>query len=129
MPARVGTLARHVWRRKLITAGFESYCRSVTIGYFRKLSDMRVAILTTDNREHYKDYANPMPHFGTAPEGLLRGFEGLPNLEIHIVSCTRQGMRSPQKLTENIWFHSLAVPKIGWMRTLYQGCIRAIRFK
>jgi len=90
---------------------------------------MRVAILTTDNREHYKDYANPIPHFGTAPEALLQGFENLPNLEVHIVSCAHQRMRSPQKLRENIWFHSLVVPKIGWMRTLYQGCIRAIRFK
>jgi len=90
---------------------------------------MRVAILTTDNREHYKDYGNPMPHFGTAPEALLQGFEKLGNLEVHIVSCARQQMRSPQKLRENIWFHSLVVPKIGWMRTLYQGCIRAIRFK
>ena len=38
-------------------------------------------------------------------------------------------MRSPEKLADNIWFHSLLVPKIGWMRTFYQGCIRAVRKK
>lgn len=90
---------------------------------------MRVAILTTDNREHYKDYGNPMPHFGTAPEALLQGFSGLANLEVHVVSCARQRMQSPQKLADNIWFHGLMVPKIGWMSTLYQGCIRAMRSK
>ena len=36
---------------------------------------------------------------------------------------------SPPKLAPNIFFHSLHVPKIGWMRTGYQGCIRAVRKK
>jgi glycosyltransferase involved in cell wall biosynthesis len=90
---------------------------------------MRIAILTTDNREHYKDYTNPVPHFGTAPEALLQGFTRRPDLEIHVVTCAREQMHSPQKLAENIWFHSLLAPKIGWMRTLYQGCIRATRKK
>ncbi|MDB6021204.1 MAG: hypothetical protein JWQ04_1061, partial [Pedosphaera sp.] len=35
--------------------------------------------------------------------------------------------KSPEKLAENIWFHSIYVPKTGWMRTSYQGCIRAVR--
>jgi glycosyltransferase involved in cell wall biosynthesis len=90
---------------------------------------MRVALLTTDNREHFKDYGCATPYFGTAPEALLQGFSKLPDLEVHVVSCAREQMRSPQKLAENIWFHSLVVPKIGWMRTLYQGCIRATRRK
>ena len=38
-------------------------------------------------------------------------------------------MLSPEKLADNIWFHLLHVPKIGWLRTGYQGCIRAIRQK
>jgi glycosyltransferase involved in cell wall biosynthesis len=38
-------------------------------------------------------------------------------------------MRSPEKLAPNVWFHSLHVPKSGWMRTLYQGCVRATRKK
>jgi glycosyltransferase involved in cell wall biosynthesis len=36
-------------------------------------------------------------------------------------------MKSPEKLADNTWFHSLYVPKTGWMRTSYQGCIRSIR--
>src|SRR5207245_2036831 len=90
---------------------------------------MRIAILTTDNREHYKDYANPVPHFGTAPEALLQGFALLPDVEIHIVSCARARLKSPEKLAPNIFFHSLYVPKLGWMRTLFWGCIQAVRRK
>ena len=35
----------------------------------------------------------------------------------------------PQKLSENTWFHLCHAPKIGWLRTGYQGCIRAVRRK
>lgn len=90
---------------------------------------MKAAIITTDNREHYRDYANPTPCFGTAPEALLQGFAALPEIEVHVVCCTQQPMQSPEKLADNIWFHSLLVPKFGWMRTSYQGCIRAVRKK
>jgi hypothetical protein len=31
-----------------------------------------VAILTTDNREHDKDYLNPNPGFDSAPAAVLR---------------------------------------------------------
>ena len=51
----------------------------------------------------------------------------MPEVEVHVVSCTQRPMHSPAKLANNIWFHSLVVPKIGWMRTGYQGCIRATR--
>ena len=34
---------------------------------------MKVAILTTDSREHYKEYGKREPFFGTAPEALLQG--------------------------------------------------------
>ena len=37
-----------------------------------------VAILTTDRREPEKDYSNPRPSFGTAPEALLEGLSALP---------------------------------------------------
>ncbi len=90
---------------------------------------MRIALLTTDNREHYKDYGNPVPHFGTAPEALLQGFALIPGIEVHVVSCARARMSSPERLAPNIFFHSLYVPKLGWMRTVYQGCIRAVRHK
>ncbi len=88
---------------------------------------MRIALLTTDNREHYKDYAASVPYFGTAPEALLEGFARLPEAEVHVVSCTQQAGPAPEKLAANIFFHSLLVPKFGWARTAFQGCIRAVR--
>jgi glycosyltransferase involved in cell wall biosynthesis len=88
---------------------------------------VRVALLTIDNRAHERNYGETIPYFGTAPAALLKGFAGLPGLEVHVVSCTAKPMTSPKKIEENIWFHSLHVPKIGWLRTAYQGCIRATR--
>jgi len=90
---------------------------------------MRIVILTTDNREQQKDYTNPQPHFGTAPAALLQGLAMIPEIEVHVVSCIRQPVASPGKIAANIFFHSLVVPKIGWLRTGYQGCIRAVRKK
>jgi len=91
---------------------------------------MKIAILTTDNREPFREYHKPEPWFGTAPEALLQGFAQLPEAEVHVISCTQQPMvSSPKKLADNIYFHSLLVPKLGWLRTLYQGCIRATRKK
>lgn len=92
---------------------------------------IKVALLTTDSREHFKDYANPNPYFGTAPEALIEGFKLLQDkVEIHIVSCLQKApVSSPAKLAENIHYHALHVPNIGWMKTGYQGCIRAVRRK
>jgi glycosyltransferase involved in cell wall biosynthesis len=91
---------------------------------------MKIAILTTDNREPFREYHKTKPWFGTAPEALLQGFAQMPEMEVHVLSCTQQRMAvSPEKLAGNIFFHSLHVPKIGWLRTLYQGCIRAVRKK
>jgi len=90
---------------------------------------MKIVQLTIDNREHYRQYDQETPWFGTAPEALLQGFAELPEVEVHVVSCTQQPMKSPAKLAENIYFHSLLVPKLGWLRTGYQGCIRAVRKK
>jgi glycosyltransferase involved in cell wall biosynthesis len=90
---------------------------------------MKIAILTTDNRQHDREYHKPAPWFGTAPEALLQGFAQSPEIEVHVISCTQQPMVSPEKLAENIFFHSLHVPKIGWQRTLYQGCVRTVKKK
>ena len=90
---------------------------------------MKIALLTTDNRELDRAYAETAPRFGAAPEALLQGLATVPELEAHVISCTQQTMQSPEKLADNIWFHSLHVPKVGWMRTLYQGCVRAVRRK
>ena len=90
---------------------------------------MRIAILMTDSRELLRDYAPEVPSFGMAPEALLQGFARLPEAQVHVLSCTRVRMKSPEKLAANIFFHSVYAPKLGWMRTLYQGCIRAVRKK
>ncbi len=100
---------------------------------------MKVAVLTTDSREHFCDYSSKRPSFGTAPQGLLAGFadlartthlkQVLPPFEIHVISCTQQPMTSPEKLSDNVWFHSLHVPKWGWLKTGYLGCILAVRKK
>jgi glycosyltransferase involved in cell wall biosynthesis len=88
---------------------------------------MRIAVLTTDNREHFRDYAASVPYFGAAPEALLQGFSGMSDLEVHVVSCTREPVSSPEKLAPNIWHHTLLVPKAGWLRICYLGCVRAVR--
>jgi glycosyltransferase involved in cell wall biosynthesis len=87
----------------------------------------KIAFLTTDNRENFRRYELVQPYFGTAPEALLQGFAVGSDVEVHVVSCTQHPMKSPEKIADNIWFHSLLVPKIGWLRTGYQGCIRATR--
>jgi glycosyltransferase involved in cell wall biosynthesis len=90
---------------------------------------MRVAFLTTDNREACRDYARPEPVFGHAPVALLQGFAAMPEVELHVVACLKQLVNSPEKIAPNIFYHSCVVPKFGWLRTGYQGCIRAARKK
>ncbi|MEO6034880.1 MAG: glycosyltransferase family 4 protein [Verrucomicrobiota bacterium] len=90
---------------------------------------MVVVQIITDNREPFREYHKEVPWFGTAPDALIQGFAQLPGVQIHVIGCTQRPMKSPDKLAGNIWFHSLHVPKIGWMRTGYQGCIRAVRKK
>jgi glycosyltransferase involved in cell wall biosynthesis len=92
---------------------------------------IKVALLTTDSREHFKDYSNPLPYFGAAPEALLEGFKLIPDdIEVHVVSCLQKApVSSPEKLAENIYYHALQVPKIGWLKTGYFGCSQAVRRK
>lgn len=88
---------------------------------------MRIAIVATDNRQHERQYSILAPYFGTPVAALLDGFVSSRGVEVHVVSCTQERLNSPDKIAENVFFHSLHVPKIGWMRTGYQGCIRAVR--
>jgi glycosyltransferase involved in cell wall biosynthesis len=90
---------------------------------------MRVAILTTDLRESFKNYDRPDPCMGIAPEALLQGFAKLTGVEVHVISCLQKPVSTPETLTGNIRYHSLHVTKNGWLRTFYQGCIRAVRKK
>jgi glycosyltransferase involved in cell wall biosynthesis len=91
---------------------------------------MRIVILTSDNRERYKDYNNRIPSVGPAPEALLQGFAALrKEVEVHVIACLQQPAPAIEKIADNMWYHGLHVPKIGWLRTLYQGCIRAAKKK
>ena len=90
---------------------------------------LRVALITSDGRLIIGRQDSAMPSFGTAPDALLQGMAQLPEIEVHVLACVQQPIRSLEKLADNIWFHSLHVPKIGWLRTGYQGCIRAVRNK
>jgi glycosyltransferase involved in cell wall biosynthesis len=86
-------------------------------------------MLMADKREERREYGAQQPGFHPAMEALLQGFTRIPEVEVHVVTCAQKPMSSPAKLSDTIWFHSLYVPKLGWLRTLYQGCIRAIRRK
>jgi glycosyltransferase involved in cell wall biosynthesis len=90
---------------------------------------MKIVLLTTDNREHERDYAASAPRFGTAPEALLQGFAKIPEVEIHVVCCVKKPVASPEKIAPNIFYHSVLVPQWGWMRSLYFGCSNAVRKK
>jgi len=88
---------------------------------------LKIVQITTDNREHSKHYNQPFPYFGAAPEALFQGFSQLNDVEIHVIGCTREPMNSPDELAANIHFHSLVIPKSGWMSSLYYGCSAKIR--
>jgi len=91
---------------------------------------LRTVILTSDNREVSRDYGAPTPRMGFAPEALLEGFAGLGDeVETHVVSCLQKPVACPETILGNIQYHGLHVPRIGWLRTGYQGCIRAVRKK
>ena len=88
---------------------------------------MKIVQITTDSREHFKQYDRPEPYFGTAPEGLLRGFSQIPGIEVHVISCSHAPTRAPAKIGPNIWFHQPVVGDWGWGRTLFAGCVKAAR--
>ncbi len=90
---------------------------------------MRIAIVVADARENYRRYNETMPGFPSGSASLFDGFARLPDVELHVINCHQQPVISPEKLADNIWYHGLHVPKIGWLRTGYQGCIRAVRRK
>ena len=86
-------------------------------------------MLTTDAREHWREYEKAEPYFGTPQEAFLAAARDFPELELHVISCWQKPMQAPKRLADNIWFHGLLVPKVGWLRTGYQGCVRAVRKK
>lgn len=91
---------------------------------------LKLGLLATDNREHCRNYDLPEPVFGAPVEALVQGFLDFPKeIEVHIISVVQSKLRSPPRLGTNVFYHSLWVPKIGWLRSGYLGCIRAVRAK
>jgi glycosyltransferase involved in cell wall biosynthesis len=94
---------------------------------------MKIAFLVPDNRENFRQYNLQNPCFGTAPTALLEGFSRVEDHpeepEIHVISCTQKRIPAPEKIASNVWFHSLHVPKAGWLRSGYLGCVFAVRKK
>jgi glycosyltransferase involved in cell wall biosynthesis len=86
-------------------------------------------MLLPDDRDVLRRYADADPFFGTAPAALLEGLAKMPECEVHIVCCIQKPLRSTPKLADNIYYHAMIVPKWGWLRGAYLGCIRAIRKK
>ena len=94
------------------------------------MAKLKVGFLCIDAREAWKEYSRPEPYFGTAPAALLQGFSLIPDeVEVQVLCCIQQPMTAPEKLAANITYHSLLVPRLGWLRTGYYGCIRAVRRK
>ena len=90
---------------------------------------MKIAMLIPDNRDEFGTYNEPEPVFGPAPAALLEGMAQESDLELHILSCSKRPMAAPEKLARNISFHLLHVKQWGWLRSVYSGCILAIRQK
>jgi glycosyltransferase involved in cell wall biosynthesis len=88
---------------------------------------LKIALVIPDNRDEFRRYADPLPHFGTAPTALLAGLAALPDCEVHVVCCVQQPVAVPEKIGPNIFFHAEVVPKWGWLRGGYLGCLRSIR--
>ena len=88
---------------------------------------LRIVFFTTDKREPERDYSNPLPGLGAAPAALLEGFSFFPEVEVFIISCSQKILRSPFYFAENIKYYNLQVPKLGWLKTGYLGCILATR--
>ena len=65
---------------------------------------MKIVQLTTDKREHDRQYFRVQPEFATFSEALLIGFSQIPGIEVHVVSCIKQPVSSPAKLSDNIFF-------------------------
>lgn len=88
---------------------------------------MKIVQITTDARDAFKQYHYEMPYFGTAPTALFEGFKGMTGIELHVVSCSPVMMNAPEKLADNIYFHQPVVSGLGWGKTCFQGCARAVR--
>lgn len=90
---------------------------------------LSISMIVSDDREVHRHYSSLTPFFGAAPGALLEGLAQLSEVQVHIVSVLQNPVNSPAKLAANIYYHPLIVPKWGWLRGAYLGCLYAIRRK
>jgi glycosyltransferase involved in cell wall biosynthesis len=93
---------------------------------------VKIAFLIPDDRDELRRYELPSPLFGPAPDALLSGFaqlaESRPDCEVHVLSCSKASSPAPAKIyNDRIFYHQLPVSPLGYLKTLYSGCIRSIR--
>lgn len=90
---------------------------------------MKIAIISTDTREHISRYDLEGPIIPTPQAALLEGFANSPDAEVILLSCFQKIVKSEIQITNNIQFISVHAPKWGWLRSGYFGCINAVRHK
>jgi len=89
---------------------------------------LKIVVVVPDDRDEFRRYADPLPQFGPAPTALLGGFAQLPGeCEVHVVCCVQKRIAAPEKIGPNIFYHAEVVPKLGWLRGAYIGCVRSVR--
>lgn len=91
------------------------------------MSVVKVAVITTEERETHSRHELPDPWFGVAPSALLDGFKRCPDVEVHVLTCVRRPVRMPERIADNIFCHSVLIPHWGFLRTGYLPCVLAIR--
>lgn len=94
-----------------------------------KNDTLRVAMIVGDEREVLRQWDRTDPYFGPAPAALITGLAGMDGLELHILCCTRQPLPAPEKIAPNIFYHSIHVPRWGYLKSFYLPAILAIRKK
>lgn len=109
---------------------------------------MRIAFLIPDNRDEFKEYDHPEPIFGPAPNALLTGFSRLiregnyndlcllnnkedpDRCKVHVLSCSRVNSPAPGTIYDGqIYYHQIPIKPLGYLKTLYRGCILGLRKK
>ncbi len=94
-----------------------------------KESALRAAMIVGDEREVLGQWERPDPYFGPAPAALIAGLAGIEDLELHVLCCTRQALPAPEKIAPNTFYHSIRVPRWGYLKSFYLPAILAIRRK
>jgi hypothetical protein len=68
----------------------------------------KIALVSIDDRQTERAYHETMPRFGAGVDFMIEAVAARPDLELHMLSSTQEPIQSPEKLADNIWFHSLS---------------------